>query len=429
MKKGQLQKTLYTIAGLALAIGLGFASYASKTDEIDRTQDEIDKTQDEIDRQQEEIDKTQREIESTKNKQQKLEEAKASMEAYLKDLNKQYASIEEEIRSLNQQIEAKQQEIEQTQADLEEAKRVEEQQYEDMKTRIEYMYENAQNNFFTILLEEGNFASALNKANYAASIAAYDRQMMDNYVAQKEAIAVKEAELQGEKEALDELHATVVAKQEEVSALAKSTSGKIGQHVNAIAAAQADLNGKNDTLENQKEMLAELIAEKKKLEAALEAAKLAEINASLGDVTGVQVSGTDNAQYGAYNATEEEVTALAVLIHCEAANQGDAGRLAVGAVVMNRIRDPRFAQGDIMSVIRASGQFSPVTSGRFDLVLSQDLGSVSSACYDAARRAIAGESNVGNRVFFRTHRNNPALSGLIIGDHIFSYTWNFAPEE
>ena len=36
---------------------------------------------------------------------------------------------------------------------------------------------------------------------------------------------------------------------------------------------------------------------------------------------------------------------------------------------------------------------------------------------------------MGNRVFFRTHRNNPALSGLIIGDHIFSYTWNFAPEE
>ncbi len=429
MKNRGLQKIVYGILGLALGISLGFASYATRSEEIDRTQSEIDKTQDEIDRQQDEIDKTQNEIEQTRNKQQKLEEAKAGMEAYLKDLNNQYASIGEQIEDLNQQIEEKEQEIAQTQADLEEAKRVEEQQYEDMKTRIQYMYENSQDNFWTILLEEGSFTAALNKANYAASIAAYDRQMMENYVAQKEAIEDKEAELQGQKEALDELHASVVKKQEEVSALAKSTSGKIGQHVNAIAAAQADIEGKSDTLENQKEMLAELIAEKKKLEAALEAAKLAEINASLGDVTGVQTTETDNAQYGAYSASEDEVTALAVLIHCEAANQGDAGRLAVGAVVMNRIRDPRFAQGDIMSVIRAPGQFSPVTSGRFDLVLSQDLGSVSSACFDAARRAIAGESNVGNRVFFRTHRNNPALSGLIIGDHIFSYTWNFAPEE
>lgn len=429
MKNRQLRKIIYGMLGFTLVISLGFVSYATRADEIDRTQDEIDKTQDEIDRTQDEIDKTQQEIDATKNKQQKLEQAKAGMEAYLKDLNNQYASIGEQIEDLNLQIKEKEQEIEKTQAELEEAKRVEQQQYKDMKTRIQYMYENSQDNFLTILLEEGSFAAALNKANYAVSIAAYDRQMMENYVAQKEAIEDKEAELQGQKEALDELHASVVKKQEEISALAKSTSGKIGQHVNAIAAAQADLEGKNDTLEGQKELLADLIAEKKKLEAALEAAKLAEINASLGDVTGVQTSGTDNVQYGAYGASEDEVTALAVLIHCEAANQGDAGRLAVGAVVMNRIRDPRFPQGDIMSVIRAPGQFSPVTSGRFDLVLSQDLGSVSSACYDAARRAIAGESNVGNRVFFRTHRNNPALSGLIIGDHIFSYTWNYAPEE
>lgn len=426
MKNKQLSKILYSLAGLALALMLGFASYATSREDME---DELDETQNQIDETQDQIDQTQREIDETKGKQQKLEQAKANMEAQLKELNNQYASIGEQIEDLNQKIAAKEQEIVETQAELEEAKRTAEKQYEDMKTRIQYMYEHSQDSFFTILLEEGSFATALNRADHAVSIAAYDRKMMENYVAQKEAVEDKEAELQGEKEALDELHASVVEKQKEVSALAQSTSGKIGQHVNAIAAAQADLDGKTDSLENQKEILKELIAEKKRLEAQIEAAKLAEINESLGDVTGVQTTETDNVQYGSYGATEEEVTALAVLIHCEAANQGDAGRLAVGAVVMNRIRDPRFAQGDIMSVIRAPGQFSPVTSGRFDLVLGQDLDSVSPACFEAARRAIAGESNVGNRVFFRTHRNNPALSGLIIGDHIFSYTWNYAPEE
>lgn len=135
---------------------------------------------------------------------------------------------------------------------------------------------------------------------------------------------------------------------------------------------------------------------------------------------------TEYVQYGAYNASEEEVTALAVLIYCEAGNQGAEGQLAVGAAVMNRVRDPRFAQGDIISVIRASGQFSPVTSGRFDLILEQSLDSVTESCYTAARRAIAGESNIGNRVFFRTYANYPSLSGLVIGAHIFSYTWNFS---
>ena len=154
MKNRQLRKIIYGMLGFTLVISLGFVSYATRADEIDRTQDEIDKTQDEIDRTQDEIDKTQQEIDATKNKQQKLEQAKAGMEAYLKDLNNQYASIGEQIEDLNLQIKEKEQEIEKTQAELEEAKRVEQQQYKDMKTRIQYMYENSQDNFLTILLEE-----------------------------------------------------------------------------------------------------------------------------------------------------------------------------------------------------------------------------------------------------------------------------------
>ena len=422
MKKTRSLKMIRKIAVMALVLALGFPSYASETpDESD-----VQEIQQEIDNQQQEIDKTQQEIDETEAKKQKLQQAKEDMESYLSDLNKQYASLEEEIADLNSQIEDKQAEIEQAQADLEEAKAVEEQQYADMKARIQYMYEHPQNSFLEILLTSGSFADALNQAGYAASITEYDRKMLEEYVAQKEAIEEKEAQLQGEMEALEELQASVEEKQSQVSALADSTSGQISQHVNEIAQAQADLDGKNNTLENQKEVLEQLIAEKKQIEAQIEAAKAAEIQASLGDVTGVRTTELEYVQYGAYNATEEEITALAVLIYCEAGNQGAEGQLAVGAVVMNRIRDSRFAQSDIMSVIRASGQFSPVTSGRFDLILEQDLGSVPESCYTAAWRAAAGESNIGNRVFFRTYASYSSLSGLVIGAHIFSYTWNFS---
>ena len=422
MKKVRRLNIIGRIAGLALALALGFSSYAAETpDESD-----VQEIQNEIDNQQQEIDKTQQEIDETEEKKQKLQQAKEEMENYLADLNSQYASLEEEIADLNSQITDKQAEIEQTQAELEEAKAVEEQQYADMKARIQYMYEHPQSSFLEILLTSGSFADALNQANYAASITEYDRQMFEQYVAQKEAVEEQEARLQGEMEALEELQASVEKKQNEVSALASSTSGQISQHVTQIAEAQADLDGKNNTLENQKEVLQQLIAEKEAIEAQIEAAKAAEIQASLGDVTGVRTSDLEYVQYGAYNATEEEITALAVLIYCEAGNQGAEGQLAVGSAVMNRVRDSRFAQGDIISVIRASGQFSPVTSGRFDLILEQSLDSVPESCYTAARRAVAGESNIGNRVFFRTYANYPSLSGLVIGAHIFSYTWNFA---
>ncbi len=393
---------------------LGITSFA--TEHIDN----------QIDQQREEIEKTERELTEMEQKQQKLEQAKKDMENYLADLNKQYSSISAQIEDLENQIQEKEAEIEKTQEELKEAQAVADKQYEDMKARIQYMYENPQAGFWEMLLTEGSFAEALTRANNVASLAEYDKKKMEEYIATKDEIADKELKLQGEKEALDELHAQVTDKQKEVQALANSTKGKISNQVNAIASAQAEIDGKENTLANQKAVLDELIKEKRRIEAEIEAAKLREINNSLGDVLGEQITEQEYVQYGAYSATEEEVTALAVLIYCEAGNQGMVGQLAVGAVVMNRIRDPRFSQGDIMSVIRAGGQFSPVTSGRFDLMLTSGLDQVTDSCYEAARRAIAGESNVGNRVFFRTHNNNPALSGLIIGAHIFSYTWNYS---
>ena len=420
MKHTRLLKMAYRFGGVALALTLGFPSYAvPDQSDVDNIQNEIDKTQDEI-------DKTQNAIDATKDKKERLQEAKSQMEDYLKDLNKQYSSLESQISELNKQIASKQEEIAKTQEELEKAKNTEEKQYADMKARIQYMYENPRSSFIEILLESGDFASALNRADYAERISEYDRDMLEAYAAHKAEIQEQEEKLEAEKEALDEMQASVEKKQKEVSALASSTSGKISKHVNDIAAAQADIDGKSNTLANQQEVLKQLIAEKKKIEAQIEAAKAAEIVGSLGDVTGVRTTELEYVQYGAYSASEDEIKALATLIYCEAGNQGAEGQLAVGAVVMNRIRDPRFAQGDIMSVIRASGQFSPVTSGRFDLMLTDGAGSVTESCYNAANRAIAGESNVGNRTFFRTYANYPSLSGLVIGAHIFSYTWNYA---
>ena len=421
MKKHSLRmKMAYRLGAAALALSLGFTSYAVPD------QSDVDDIQNEIDKAQDEIDKTKNEIDATQDKKDKLEQAKGQMESYLKDLNRQYSSLEDQITELNQQIQDKKAEIEQTQAELEEAKATEEKQYADMKARIQYMYENPRSSFVEILLESGSFAGALNRADYAERITAYDRDMLESYAAHKAEIQEKEEKLEAEKAALDEMQASLEKKQGEVSALASSTSGKISQHVSDIAAAQADLDGKSNTLANQQEVLKQLIAEKKKIEAQIEAAKAAEIIGSLGDVTGVRTTELEYVQYGAYGASDDEVKALATLIYCEAGNQGAEGQLAVGAVVMNRIRDPRFAQGDIMSVIRAPKQFSPVTSGRFDLMLTDGADSVTESCYNAARRAIAGESNVGNRTFFRTYANYPALSGLVIGAHIFSYTWNYS---
>jgi len=117
--------------------------------------------------------------------------------------------------------------------------------------------------------------------------------------------------------------------------------------------------------------------------------------------------------YGEFTVTEEEFTLLAALIHCEARGESYEGQVAVGAVVLNRVRSSRYPD-TIHGVIYASGQFSPAKSGSLQKVL--DSGKINQSCIDAAKEALSGYSNVGDMTHFR---RNDGRDGLVIGNHVF----------
>jgi spore germination cell wall hydrolase CwlJ-like protein len=105
---------------------------------------------------------------------------------------------------------------------------------------------------------------------------------------------------------------------------------------------------------------------------------------------------------------------LANIIYCEAGGEPYAGQVAVGAVVINRVRSSEFP-GTVAGVIYQNRQFSPVASGRYALALAENRATQS--CYRAADEAMSGMTNVGNCVFFRTPIEG--LTGISIGGHIF----------
>ena len=121
---------------------------------------------------------------------------------------------------------------------------------------------------------------------------------------------------------------------------------------------------------------------------------------------------TCNQYYGAYASTASDVVLLAALIQCEAGNQPYEGKLAVGAVVMNRVRSGAYPN-TIYGVIYASGQFSPAGSGSVDRRIANG---VSDTCLQAAQEAIDGNSNVGASCHFRPTGKH---DGIIIGGHVF----------
>ncbi len=104
----------------------------------------------------------------------------------------------------------------------------------------------------------------------------------------------------------------------------------------------------------------------------------------------------------------------AALIQCEAGNQPYEGKLAVGAVVMNRVRSGGYPN-TIQGVIYASGQFTPASNGKVAKRL--EVGRHPESCIQAAREAIAGASNVGGATHFRRAGNH---DGLVIGNHAYS---------
>lgn len=116
--------------------------------------------------------------------------------------------------------------------------------------------------------------------------------------------------------------------------------------------------------------------------------------------------------YSSVSANVDDATLLAAIIQCEAGNQSYEGKLAVGAVVCNRVRSGSFP-GNIHDVVYQKGQFGPASNGMLAKALS---GNISDSCRQAANEALSGATNVGNALHFRRAGGR---DGVIIGDHVF----------
>jgi SH3-like domain-containing protein len=119
------------------------------------------------------------------------------------------------------------------------------------------------------------------------------------------------------------------------------------------------------------------------------------------------------ANQGAVVVGGDDTKLLAALIQCEAGSETYNGKLAVGAVVMNRVRSGAYPN-TVSGVIFASGQFTPALNGKVARVYTN--GSISDSCYEAARAAINGETNVGGATHFRRAGNH---DGILIDNQVF----------
>ena len=221
------------------------------SEELDRLEDERQQTLDAIDDLKNSINSVQQDINS-------LQAEKNSIQSYINQLDKKMSTLASEISKFEEQIEEKITDIEETKEELEKAKIACDEQYESMKMRIQFIYENPSASLIEMLCSSDNIAEFINRADYVASMSNYDRDMMDKLIATKEEIALKEETLEAELEELEMMQAELESQKKKVNACINSKKGELTAKPNELGDATADQAAYKKQLEEQERLLNEI---------------------------------------------------------------------------------------------------------------------------------------------------------------------------
>lgn len=231
--------------------------------------------------------------------------------------------------------------------------------------------------------------------------------LVETEISNEEAVAANEqviAERTGATASEDEFFAEEEVQQDETAALQAEASEAAQNEIEEVQAAEEAAR-----LEAEAQAKA-AVEEAARIEAEAQA-KAAEEAARIEAEAQQAALAAQTAQTAAISA--EELKLLANIIYCEAGSESYVGKVAVGNVIMNRVKSAS-QPNTITEVVYAKGQFSPVRNGSLQRALSSDK--ADAACYQAAIEALAGAQPVGGKLFFR--RNN-GRSGQVIGHHVF----------
>ena len=169
------------------------------------------------------------EISETQKKAEELEKKKKDAEKEKQSLEKQLESIVSEMEETKTKIEEKETEISAKEEELIQAKVDENDQYESMKKRIKYMYENGNAQFVEILCESKNIGEFLNNAEYITTISEYDRTMLVEFQAVVKDVEEQEAALQAKYDELETMQNDLITKQDNVTELMETKDAEIEQ--------------------------------------------------------------------------------------------------------------------------------------------------------------------------------------------------------
>lgn len=191
----------------------------------------------------------------------------SSIESKQKSLQKEIDALDSELVQLlvdidviQDEITEKKAELQKAQADLKVAQEKEQQQYEDMKTRIKYMYENGNTSIMTALLESDSIVDVINKVSYFNDIYDYDRQLLTEYQSTKAEVETLVNQVQEDQAELEENQASLKEQQSSLKSTLSSKQSQMDNYDSQLAEAKELAAEYKETIEAQNAVYAQQVS-------------------------------------------------------------------------------------------------------------------------------------------------------------------------
>ncbi|MGO5051230.1 C40 family peptidase [Lachnospiraceae bacterium LCP25S3_G4] len=166
-----------------------------------------------------------------------LQSKKATAESEVSSLQQELTTLLVQMNELETKMVETGRSITVATEELQIAEEKQQQQYEDMKLRIKYMFEEGNVSFLEILLSADSITDMLNKAEYVQSINRYDREALNEYVATKEKVANLKSTLEEEQKLLESNQVVYAQREESLNATLADKQAEVADFDSQIQAA------------------------------------------------------------------------------------------------------------------------------------------------------------------------------------------------
>lgn len=232
-----------------------------------------------------------------KDKKNEINGLKDQQQTTADDIKNKSAKLDEILaaqKKLQSDITSKQAEIEQNQKDLAAAQEKQQEQYDAMKKRIQFMYENsAEDNIWTAIIESKGITDMLNRIEYVSDVYDSDRALMDSYQAAVEQVKEIGTKLDNDMNELTAMQDDYEKQQADVEAAIVALENQKEQYASQIAQAQQQAENYQNIITAQGKIIQE--QEAAAAAAALAAAQAAAARANSSSSSGSSSSGSSSS--------------------------------------------------------------------------------------------------------------------------------------